>query len=55
MGAQGEELTWKMERVGKMRCVFIILVRISRGEMPIGEINYKGGDNIEMDYKINLI
>jgi hypothetical protein len=55
MGAQCEELTWKMERVGKVGCVFTILVRISGGEMPIGEINYKGGDNIEIDYKINLI
>jgi hypothetical protein len=44
-----------MERMGKVRCVFIILVRTSGGETPLGRINYAGDDNIEMDYKINLI
>jgi hypothetical protein len=53
MGAQGEEVAWKLERVAKVRCLFIILVRTSGGEMSLGRINYAGDDNIEIDYKIN--
>jgi hypothetical protein len=55
LGAQGEEVVLKMERVGKVRCVFIISVRNSGRETPLGRINYEVGNNIEMDYKINLI